>query len=268
MSKIFKIVLVLLIAASLVSAAIAVIGFMGKEREYMKRLVVEDKLALTLKDKRNIEKELEAAKSAKDQAEAKISKIEDKIKDYSSQIEEAKKKSETIGSELDAKKTELSKVRIELENERKEKAAISKKLDALQADYEKVKKDVSALSSNKLELEKKITELQNKQAVNLDKIVVSSEDDNDAAPDSLIKSEKPVTQGSILVVNKEYSFIVIDMGQDRDIKKGMKFDVMDGPKLLGQAEIDKVYDTMSSATILPGGKISDMKKGNAIVESR
>ena len=71
-----------------------------------------------------------------------------------------------------------------------------------------------------------------------------------------------------MVVNKEYSFIVTDIGQDQNIQKGMKFDVMDGPKFLGQAEIDKVYDTMSSAAILPGGKINDMKKGNVIVESR
>jgi hypothetical protein len=48
----------------------------------------------------------------------------------------------------------------------------------------------------------------------------------------------------------------------------MKFDVMDGSRFLGQAEIDKVYDTMSSAAILPGAKINDMKKGNVIVESR
>ncbi len=48
----------------------------------------------------------------------------------------------------------------------------------------------------------------------------------------------------------------------------MKFEVMDGPKFMGQAEIDKVYDTMSSAAFLSGGKINDMKKGNVIVESR
>src|SRR3989338_641104 len=93
MSKSFKIVLILLVIASVTSAMIAVIGFVAKEREYMKRLVVEDKLALTLKEKRNLEKELETAKSAKEQTETKIVKMEEKFKDISSQLDDMKQKS-------------------------------------------------------------------------------------------------------------------------------------------------------------------------------
>ncbi|MDO8603408.1 MAG: hypothetical protein Q7O04_06130 [Candidatus Omnitrophota bacterium] len=263
MSNTFKIVLVLLIVVSIASAAIAVIGFMGKEREYMKRLVVEDKLALTLKEKRNLEKELETAKTAKDQSEAKIIKLEEKFKSVASELDGIKLKGEAAIAELETKNAELAKIKVNLDNEKKEKLAISKKLDTLQYDYDKTKKEALRLTNEKIDLEKKIQELQEKQSVNLDKIVVSPDEGVMAS-----KSEKPIMQGKILVVNKEYSFIVSDIGQDRNIQKGMKFDVMDGPKFLGQAEIDKVYDTMSSAAILPGAKINDMKKGNVIVESR
>jgi hypothetical protein len=263
MSKIFKIVLGLLVVVSMVSASLAVIGFIGKEREYMKRLAVEDKLALTLKEKRNIEKDIETIKSAKDTAEAEIKKFEEKAAELNSKLQEAKQKNDDIGLELNAKKLELSKVKLDLDNERKEKSSISKKLDNIQADYEKIKKEAQKLTNEKISLEKKVTELKEKQSVSLDKIVVSPAEEN-----SPIQSQKPVMQGKILVVNKEYGFIVIDMGQDKFIQKGMRFDVVDGPKSLGKAEIDKVYDTMASATILPGGKISDMKKGNVIIESR
>ncbi len=263
MSKTFKIVLVLLIVASIVSAVFAVIGFIGKEREYMKRVVLEDKLALTLKEKRNVEKDLETAKSAKELMETKITKFEEKAKEQSFQLEEAKQKSESTSVDLEAKKTELVKIKVDLDNEKKEKINISKKLDSLQVDYDKIKREASRLTNEKMDLEKKIVELQEKQSVNLDKIVVSSNDGDGAS-----QAIKPVMQGKVLVVNKEYSFIVTDVGQDKNIQKGMKFDVMDGPKFLGKAEIDKVYDTMSSAAILPGGKINDMKKGNVIVESR
>ncbi len=263
MSKTFKIALILLIVASIVSAVFAVIGFMGKEREYMKRVVLEDKLALTLKEKRGLEKDLETAKTAKEQMETKISKFEEKAKEYSSQLEEVRQKSEAAIVDLEAKKTELAKIKVDLDNEKKEKLSISKKLDSLQSDYDKAKKEALKLTNEKMDLEKKIVELQEKQSVNLDKIVVNSDES-----DNFSHAVKPVMQGKILVVNKEYSFIVTDIGQDKNIQKGMKFDVMDGPKFLGQAEIDKVYDTMSSAAILSGGKINDMKKGNVIVESR
>lgn len=263
MSKTFKIVLILLIVASVVSAVFAVIGFIGKEREYMKRVVLEDKLALTLKDKRSLEKELETVESVKEGMEAKIAKFEEKIKELSSQLEEAKQNSESASVDLEAKKTELAKIKVDLDNEKKEKLNISKKLESLQSDYDKVKREASKLTNEKMDLEKKIVELQEKQSVNLDKIVVNSDESDNSS-----QAVKPVMQGKVLVVNKEYSFIVTDIGQDKNIQKGMKFDVMDGSKLLGQAEIDKVYDTMSSAAILSGGKINDMKKGNVIVESR
>ena len=264
MPKTFKIILILSLVASVVFASMAVIGFMGKEREYMKRLFVEDKLAITLKDKKNLEKELEAAKSAKEQSEAKVVKIEEKLKEFSSQFDDMKQKSEYSAAELEARKTELAKIKIDLDNERKEKLAISKKLESLQADYEKAKKESLKLADEKMYLEKKITELQDKPSVNLDKIVVNSNEDTSA---SQVPANQAM-QGKVLVVNKEYSFIVTDLGQDKNIQKGVKFDVMDGAKFLGQAEIDKIYDTMSSATILPGAKINDMKKGNVIIESR
>ena len=260
MSKAFKIVLILLIVVSIVSAAIAVIGFMAKEREYMKRLVVEDKLAMILKEKRVLEKELETAKSAKDQSEAKITKLEEKFKDVVFELDGIKLKGETAIADLETKKTELAKIKIDLDSEKKEKLAISKKLDTLQSDYDKTKKEAVRLANEKIGLEKRIQELQEKQSVNLDKIVVNPNEDSQA--------QKPVMQGKVLVVNKEYSFIVTDIGQDKNVQKGMKFDVMDGSRFLGQAEIDKVYDTMSSAAMLPGARINDMKKGNVIVESR
>ncbi|PIP67752.1 MAG: hypothetical protein COW92_04825 [Candidatus Omnitrophica bacterium CG22_combo_CG10-13_8_21_14_all_43_16] len=260
MSKTFKIALVLLIAVSVVSAAMAVIGFMGKEREYMKRLIVEDKLAMTLKGKRAIEKELETVKSAKEQSEAKITKLEEKLKSATADMNDIRQKGEAAIAELETKNTELAKIKVDLDTEKKEKLIISKKLDSLQSDYDKTKREAIRLSNEKMDLEKRMLELREKQSVSLDKIVVNTNEDSPA--------QKPVMQGKILVVNKEYSFIVTDIGQDKNVQKGMKFDVMDGAKFLGQAEVDKVYDTMSSAAVLAGARINDMKKGNVIVESR
>jgi len=265
MSRTFKIVLALLVVVSIAASVTAVIGFMGKEREYMKRLVVEDKLAITLKEKRNIEKELETAKSAKEQSDSKISKMEEKLKEVAAQFDELKSKAETAGAELELKEKELAKIKTDLDSEKKEKLAISKKLDTLQADYDKVKKQVSLLTSEKIDLEKEVKDLQEKQSVNLDKIVVNPVERTAPAQAPV---SNPVMQGKVLVVNKEYSFIVADIGQDKNVQKGMKFDVMDGPRPLGQVEVDKVYDTMSSATVLSGAKINDMKKGNVIVEIR
>jgi len=264
MSKTFKIVLILLVIASIASAVLAVFAFMGKEREYMKRLLVEDKLAATLKDKRRIEKEMEDGKKAVQEAQTKVSDLQAKLEKITSQIEEEKQKSKAMIADLADKKQDVEKLKENLEQEKKEKLSISRKLEDLQFDYERVKKEVTKIKNEKLMLEQQITELKEK-SVDLDKIVVSPQPN---APREPARPVRELFKGRVLVVNKEYSFAVIDLGQNDGIEKGMVFDIMEGSEFLGRAEIDKVYETMSSATMLSGANINFIKKGNLVVESR
>lgn len=266
MSKTFKIVLVLLVVASVVSAGLAVVAFMGKEREYVKRLLLEDKLAATLKDKRRLEKEIDSNKKAKEEIEAKILEMEASVKELSLEAEEAKANSETAVAELALKEKEVEKFENELVKERKEKLAISKKLEDMEFDFQKAKADVTRLKSEKTRLEKKLSDLK-ESSVDLDTIVVKSEEKIVSPLPAPVKVDEAL-RGRVLVVNKEYDFIVTDLGQDDGIEKGMVFKVMDGATFLGKVEINKIYDTMSSASVLPGGKVNNMKKGNLIIESR
>ncbi|MDP8231013.1 MAG: hypothetical protein P9L93_07965 [Candidatus Gorgyraea atricola] len=264
MSKTFKIVLVLLVVASIASASLAVFAFIGKEREYTKRVLLEDKLAATLKDKRRLEKEIDSNKKAKEEAETKMTELQEKIDGFSEKIENEKDKAKAATKDLTAKKKEVDELKDELEKERKEKLSISKKLEGLEFDYEKAKASLTRLKSEKKKLQDKISDLK-ESSVDLDKIVVSSS--SASAPSAAVEQTKKLLRGTVLVVNKEYSFVVTDLGQDNGIENGMKFEVRDGTELLGVAEINKVYDTMSSATVLPGGNINRMKKGNFIIES-
>lgn len=261
MSKIFKIVLVLLVVASITSAVLAVFAFMGKEREYMKRLLVEDKLAATLKDKRRIEKEIETSKKAAQAAEARVSILQADVKKITEQIEEEKTKSKAMALDFAKKKQEAEKLKEEIDQEKKEKLIISRKLEDLQFDYEKIKKEVTKARNEKLTLERKMEELKEK-SIDLDKIVVS--------PQASLRQEpvKELLRGRVLVVNKEYNFVVVDLGQNDGVMKGLEFEIREGTELLAKAEIDKVYETMSSATVLSGGKINFIKKGNLVIESR
>jgi len=258
MSKTFKIVLILLVGASLVSAVLAGFAFMGKEREYMKRILLEDKLASVLKDKRRLEKEVGLGKKAKEESETKIREMEKKIEGFLSQVEEEKNKGKATALDLDAKKRDILKLQEDMEKEKKEKLNISKKLDNLRVDYKKVQEAVRKIKDEKARLEKKLSNLK-ERSIDLDKIVLSPEGTQPSA--ELLK-------GRILVVNKDYSFIVTDLGEKQGIKKGTALEIRNGTELLGRAEVDKIYDTMSSASLLPGTDINKIKKGNLVIESR
>jgi len=265
MSKTFKIVLILLVVASVASAVLAVFSYIGKEREYMKRIMLEDKLATMLKDKRQLEKEVKVAKEAQEEAEEKLAEIETAVKKLSLQIEEEKDKSKEAVLDLAAKKKELAALKEDLENEKKEKLAISKKLAELKFDYENVNREVLKLEKEKSRLEDKLSDLK-ESSVDLDTIVVSSS--AKAAQSEQKPMEAPLLRGRVLVVNRDYSFVVTDLGKDDGVQKGMVFEIKDVMNFLGRAEVDKVYETMSSASMLPGADINNIKKGNLVIESR
>jgi len=258
MSKMFKIILVLLVIASIVSAALAVILYMDKEREYTKRIMLEDKLAATLKEKRMIEKEIDTSKKLAEEAEAKLETL-------TAQVEEVEAKSKTAKEELEAKVEEIAELEEAIEKEKEEKLTISKKLESLQVDYDKAKLDVLRIKKEKEMLEKDLSNLKEK-TVDLDTIVVNPSLQNFSIPEQDVPG-KGLLKGSVLVVNKDYNFVVTDLGENDGVSKGMVIEIRDGNKLLGKAEVDKVYETMSSATVLPGGNIDFVKKGNAIIES-
>jgi predicted RNase H-like nuclease (RuvC/YqgF family) len=264
MSKTFKIVLALLLMASITSAVMAVFAFIGKEREYMKRLLVEDKLAATLKEKRRIEKEIEDSKKAAQKAEAKVSALQADIEKAAQQVEEEQQKNKTMASDLADKKQALETLEKNLEKEKQEKLSISKKLEDVQFDYEKVKKEITRIKNENTMLEGRISDLKEK-SVDLDRIVVKPESNVMGGSKT---PARELLRGRVLVVNKEYNFIVIDVGQNDGVEKGIVIEIREGTELLGRGEIDKVYETMSSATLLPGANINFVKKGNLVIESR
>jgi len=230
----------------------------------MKRLLLEDKLAATLKDKRRLKKEITSNEKAKEKAESKVFELETNIKKLVAQIEEEKDKNKTTILNLSSLKKEVSGLEDDLKNEKKEKLSISKKLETLEFDFETAKRDISRLKTEKQRLENTLFDLK-ESSVSLDKIVVSPS--KEASALGPIAQAKKLLRGRILVVNKEYSFVVTDLGKDDGVEKGIIFEIRDGADFMGKAKVDKVYDTMSSATLMPGSSISRIRKGNLVIES-
>jgi len=256
MSKIFKIVIILLVVVSISSAIFAVFAVMEKEKEYMKRLLLEDKLTAVIKNKNNIEKDRNTIKKEKRALELQLKEMNIKVSSLSGQVENMKGKLKIMSANWAIRKKEVAALKEYLEKARERNPDISEKFKVSQASYENVRNQIIKLEEEKRQLEGKLADLKVKP-VELDKIVVRP-----------IIINEDLLKGSVIVVNKDYNFIVADLGGTDKLKEGMLFDVRDGNELLAKAEIEKIYDTMSSLAILPGGEISSIKKGNSVIESR
>ncbi|MFH1678887.1 MAG: hypothetical protein ABH914_04650 [Candidatus Omnitrophota bacterium] len=191
----------------------------------------------------NIKGDLESASSERGQIQSKYdlinaernkllekldvySQMQEDWEAFSSENQSLKEQVEAINSQNLALQTDLNKLRKENESLRQKieeaKAFLEEK--AILAGYAKeqesgVAREIQTAQSSRV------------RSVDLPPIVVS--------PFSVSsKTNLPFSlTGKILNVNKEYNFIVIDLGQDKGVKEGMVFEVIRDERLIGKVEV-------------------------------
>ena len=80
--------------------------------------------------------------------------------------------------------------------------------------------------------------------------------------------EKDSLEGEVLVVNREFNFIVISLGKQSGLKEGDRLYVYDGEKSLGEVYVETVRENISAAS---GGKNLDayrIKAGNKVYSAK
>ncbi len=110
-------------------------------------------------------------------------------------------------------------------------------------------------------LETKVLELSGQPTVELDKVVVSSGESPAAA-----KAVTPASgrEGQVIVVNREYDFIVMNLGKNNGLEIGQQFQIVRGEEVLGWVKVEKVYDELAAAAILPQSKKEQIREGDVV----
>ena len=72
------------------------------------------------------------------------------------------------------------------------------------------------------------------------------------------------TEGQVVVVNREYDFIVMNRGKNHGLSVGQEFQIVRGNQVLGKVKVEKVYDELSAAAILPDSQKDNIKEGDAV----
>ncbi|MEK6568292.1 MAG: hypothetical protein AABZ27_06125, partial [Candidatus Omnitrophota bacterium] len=83
-----------------------------------------------------------------------------------------------------------------------------------------------------------------------------------------VSSSEPAAaplEGKVLVVNKEYDFIVVNLGQKENVGIGQTIEIFRKDKKLGQAKVEEVRDTMSVATPVTKDMIKQVKEDDRVV---
>ncbi len=233
--------------------------FVLNNGEKTRRKQVETKLVETLKAKEETQKNLNDLKTAKDAMETKITGLEADIKKLNDSLVKEKGEKTVLKTDLDAKTSMINDLNEQLDRERSDKNAINDRLTKTQRDLDGLKAQIDQLTKIKMDLEAKVKELSEMPSpqaldkeggVELEKIVVSA--------DSKVK-------GEVVVVNTNLGFVVVNLGSKNNITAGTILGIYRNESFIGEVQVDKVYEGISSANILPEWKNVAFKEGDKAI---
>ncbi|MFH0738912.1 MAG: hypothetical protein V2A59_03525 [Candidatus Omnitrophota bacterium] len=265
------IILIVLIALSLVLAA-AVFYTLQKER--VKNL--------------KLQAELVDIKTAQKISEAKLTESKKAISNLELQLKEAQAKIDTLASDLEQEKTarqeestKVEQLKKELDDQKKKRADLEGGINEERKIASDQKSRLLALDAKRVSLEARIKELETEREqaktkdVELGTIVVAPDtavpvatEEKPRPAEKTVKAVSPVKanvvtnvkpsssfEAKVLVVNKDYNFVVINMGSRDGVRVGDVFSVYHNAKYVGDVKVDKVHDSMAAA----GFSSADMK---------
>ena len=232
--------------------------------------------------------------------ESKFEETKKVLVDLQLKYEEAKNNIDTLNNDLEQEKkarleagASIEQLRIDLEQQKGLRADLENKLNLAQSDLKRTQYQLNELTSQKTVLEVKVKELETKtQDIELGKIVINPPEPTTppapvkkATPKKAVKAASvkksattkaavvpkaaPAPKGleaKILVLNKEYSFVVINVGTKNGVKVGQQFAVYHNNKYTGDVKIEKVHESMAAAGFVSGDMKDKVYEGDKVVQ--
>ena len=242
MSGAHKISVILLLLVSIIFFVITTGILAIKEHEKSNRIRLEGELSIT---------------------QTNLTKANERIDGLSTQLADETKRADGLSNDLDTQRVETKRLTRELndkiaqieelETDLKNKKS---KITSLGNEKEEIAAKLSRLGQERNKLEEQIAELENKiskfpdiETIDLGKISVTAMQN---------------IKGDVMAVNKEFGFVIINLGAKDKIARGTILFVYRGDKLVTKVEIDRIYEDMCSANILADWKKLKLKVGDSV----
>jgi len=255
-----KLTIIAFIILIFLSLSFAGYGFSLFQKEKIKSANLQEQLE-------NLKAKLTAAEARLEEYKKTIVGLDAKLKDAQANVDTL---TATIDQETKAKQEALDQVaqlKADLEQQKALRSDLETKLQQAQKDAEKTQSQLKDLDSQKEKLQAKLKDLEaqatqqaqaQSKGVELGTIVVGQDAAGKAPAQSAgktasssVKQPKKKNavsmEGKVLVVNKDYSFVVISLGSKDGIAEGDMFALYHNNKYIGDLKVEKVHDSMSAA---------------------
>jgi len=214
--------------------------------------LLNQQLKRALTEKASMKSELEETIAIKDELQVRVDEAMQEALVLAGQIEEEKRIKDEALAQMEAAVGQMEGLENQVKLERKEKQRLAVTLKNAENKNEKLESDLGQLKLAKKSLEKKLKDALKRRGVKLDKIVVSP------------KEKAGAPQGRVLVVNREFDFVVVNLGESDGLEVGTALEILSDGQVIGKAEVEKIYGNMSAAVILPETQKQSLKEGDLV----
>lgn len=248
-----KLIAIILGIISILFIGSTAVLFLALNNERVEKTTLQDELTQIMKERKKLSREIEELKLIKGDLEIKLGGLETQAKMLTENYEKEKSQNDIVRLKLSEKEEEIKEVETKLVAVTDERSKLREMLDDERTRYSQLKERINKLVEVKDILEEKVRDIINRQGIELERIVVKAEGE---------------LEGKVLVVNREYNFIVVNIGVRDDIGLGDILTLYRDGKYVGEAKVEKIYDTMSAATITKETRSSTiLVDDNVIVRS-
>ncbi len=264
----------LLILAFLTASAAATIFFLDRNKEQARRMWAEDQLEKIKTAKEALEQERDELIKAKQGLEAQVSDLNTQAKKLADDLAAEKRAREAVSAELVKTRTEADDLNSRLRTQENEKRLITGELAKAKQSYQALSNELTTLRQAKEALERRVKEMLTSQANEAEKIVVKPPQQGQQVPapsgpaaparTTPAPTVAKLTDGKVLVVNREFNFVVVNLGSKDGMQVGTKVNILRGNKKIGSAQVERVYENMSAATLLVEEQKGQIKEGDSI----
>jgi hypothetical protein len=287
MNRNLKIGLSLLIIASVVFLSSTIAFFVLKEAEAEKREYIERELKDVLRAKGDLSKEISELKASNRELENRLSSAKDQARSISEEIAREKEARRMLSMQLEEEKKKSDGLMADIMREKEERLTLVHQLAKAEESYRQMKEQFNMMLQAKETLEEKLKDMMAKKGVELERIEVRSDYvpgyEEPAAPEprdmiteaaetepapAATAPARPVKPAKVLVVNRKFSFVVANLGKEEGGTIGTELDIYRDGELIAKTKIEKLYDKMSAATILPEWKRARIREGDEVRISR
>lgn len=263
-----RIATIVLLIAFLTAAIAAVNFYVARNAERTRRQLVEQEREKLLKAKKEVEQERDELTQAKTAMEEQIADLNKQATEIAEKLAQEMRARDAVTTELAQVRREAVDLRGKLQTADDEKQAVTQDLAKSKQSYQALSNELTTLRQAKEALEKRVKEMLAARAKEAEQILVTGQPTGESAaataPPLRSASSTKGPEGKVLVVNREFSFVVVSLGSKDGVRKGTRMIVVRAEKPVVTVEVEKVYDNMSAANLLPEEKRGEVQEGDGV----